>query len=149
MKNKKIYSQPVLVSEQFVPQEYVASCWGLQCNVSGQVYHDYSPVGTFGPEDTEWYENTAHPDVYRENQIFNSSTYPPKGYTPAIIGTIVKDTSHHGHGYQPKDTYTATAYGYSNGHHFSSLGHLVSAPMETYWVGSIIWGHEETKKSMS
>lgn len=28
---KKVYQKPLLMSEDFVPQEYVAACWTLAC----------------------------------------------------------------------------------------------------------------------
>lgn len=28
---KKVYQKPLLMSEDFVPQEYVAACWTLEC----------------------------------------------------------------------------------------------------------------------
>lgn len=45
---KKVYQKPLLMSEDFVPQEYVAVCWGVGCDVttSNQIEKD---LGVYKP----------------------------------------------------------------------------------------------------
>lgn len=33
MKNKRAYSKPILENETFTPQEYIAACWLIECDV--------------------------------------------------------------------------------------------------------------------
>lgn len=33
MRNKKTYSKPILENEDFIPQEYIAACWLIECDV--------------------------------------------------------------------------------------------------------------------
>ena len=45
---KKVYQKPLLMSEDFVPQEYVAACWGVGCdvNASNQIERN---LGVYNP----------------------------------------------------------------------------------------------------
>ena len=51
---KKAYAKPMLISETFVPQEYVAACANESsyvgyCDISGPVYLDTNGNGVFDP----------------------------------------------------------------------------------------------------
>lgn len=65
MENKKAYIKPVLESETFVPQEYVAKCaykhsYKGKCDISGYVFTDADMDGIYDERaDPYKYENTA------------------------------------------------------------------------------------------
>lgn len=81
MKNKRVYIKPMLESETFIPQEYVAACtgmnvtWSIHCNVpTGFGFIDKtSPVGEYNRGDEKltfdgvwgcqtWHENITLPE---------------------------------------------------------------------------------------
>ncbi len=37
---RKEYVRPMMISEQFTADEYIAACWVGNCNISGEVYLD-------------------------------------------------------------------------------------------------------------
>lgn len=76
MRNKRAYSKPILESEAFVPQEYVAKCanhviyYGT-CDISGYVFEDKGQLGVYEPGiDTYKYRNT------KCNRTFETSEQP-------------------------------------------------------------------------
>lgn len=65
MRNKRAYSKPILESETFVPQEYVAKCqyktsYKGKCDISGYVFTDTDMDGYYDEKtDPYKYKNTA------------------------------------------------------------------------------------------
>lgn len=65
MRNKKVYSKPILESETFVPQEYVAKCkydvsYKGKCDTSGYIFTDTDKDGEYNEgRDPYKYDNTA------------------------------------------------------------------------------------------
>lgn len=65
MLNKRMYIKPVLESETFVPQEYVAKCaykysYKGKCDISGYVFTDTDMDGIYDEKtDPYKYDNTA------------------------------------------------------------------------------------------
>lgn len=80
---KKVYEKPMLISEAFISNEYVAACQNPSsyvgyCDISGDVYLDTNRNGIFDPGgdngDNPWprYTNTACHEKYE------STTKPEK-----------------------------------------------------------------------
>lgn len=80
---KKVYEKPMLISEAFISNEYVAACQNPSsyvgyCDISGDVYLDTNGNGIFDPGgdngDNPWprYTNTACHEKYE------STTKPEK-----------------------------------------------------------------------
>lgn len=55
---KKVYQKPLLMSEDFVPQEYVAACWGVGCNV--ETANDYEKNHYYSGKTTWWDLGCSH-----------------------------------------------------------------------------------------
>ena len=83
MNNLKNYSKPVMQMEQFVPQEYVASCWFLQLYCTGgSTNGDHFLFNTQSPptNNTPAVGQVTHPAHY--SKILKAQTpdeYPPSG----------------------------------------------------------------------
>lgn len=89
MKLKKMYSQPVMVSEKFVPQDYIATCWSYPCakyGVSGEI--TLPGQGGNGDLEGEIYPHESHSQYIL---TVKSNTKPA---TPLLINGAF--TSHPG-----------------------------------------------------
>ncbi|MDD6079243.1 MAG: hypothetical protein PUC85_03585 [bacterium] len=87
---KKVYEKPMLISEAFISNEYVAACQNPSsyvgyCDISGDVYLDTNENGIFDPGgkngDSVWprYTNTACGEKYE-------STIKPKVNAFVVTG---------------------------------------------------------------
>ena len=93
MNNLKNYSKPVMQMEQFVPQEYVASCWWLQLQCTGgSTSGDHYVFNTTDPTNAEnaavgQVTHPAHPSIILKAQT--PDEYPPRGqYLLDVLATV-------------------------------------------------------------
>lgn len=67
MGNKKAYSKPILENESFVPQEYIATCYIVNCN-----------VGSF---DELWQENGKQLGLQRDGRNADTKVLSADGWS--------------------------------------------------------------------
>lgn len=74
---KKAWSTPLLQTEVFEANEYIAACYTGVCNITGEVYMDANGNGVYD-EGIDWrkYRNTACGQVY--SITGQDSEMPPK-----------------------------------------------------------------------
>lgn len=85
---KKVYQKPLLMSEDFVPQEYVAACWGVGCNV--EMANIYEQSHHAGGGKTWWQLDCSHASAHcgsSANQVIRDSNNDGIGDEMVEVGT--------------------------------------------------------------
>ncbi|MBE6272578.1 MAG: hypothetical protein E7097_01635 [Bacteroides sp.] len=83
---KRNYVKPLLNSEEFVPQEYIAVCYQLECDYRGYVNGDYHSSGGCGNPENQVIrvdENGNIINIYEKPNDENDDWHFP-GYTAEL-----------------------------------------------------------------
>ena len=125
---KMMLTKPMAVAEQFMPNEYIAACWRLGCDVRGfedgllSPYHDRNDCGN----ETHQYivlvpgtENVYKITEYKDGQHLSTVIYPNGNYVSGQgTNTIVLDGSVVG-----RTVYWTTRYNFITYHHEGDIGY--------------------------
>ena len=126
---KMMWTKPMAVAEQFMPNEYIAACWRLGCEVRGfeggflsSPYHDPNDCGN----QTHQYivqvpgtENVYKLTEYKDGRHLSTVIYPNDNYTNGQgTNTITLDGSVVG-----KKVYWTTLYNFITYHHEGTIGY--------------------------
>ncbi|MCI6522371.1 MAG: hypothetical protein MR448_02880 [Parabacteroides sp.] len=132
---KKVYQKPLLMSEDFVPQEYVAACWGVGCDV--ETANAYEQSHFAGGETTWWDLGCSHASGHcgsSANQVIRDSNNDGRGDEMVEVKTD-------GLGTLPCTIYSDATYNYMRSVSEVKIGDII------YWTtaaGTKVWHHVGT-----
>lgn len=131
---KKVYQKPLLMSEDFVPQEYVAACWGVGCNV--EIANAYEQTHSSGGQ-TWWDKDCSHANGHcglSSNQVIYDDNNDGIADRMVEVGT------------DGLGTLTCTIYGDANYTQVMNVSE-VTPNTTIYWTtaaGDKVWHHVGT-----
>lgn len=132
---KKVYQKPLLMSEDFVPQEYVAACWGVGCDV--ETTNAYERSHYAGGKTTWWDLGCSHASGHcgsSANQVIRDSNNDGIGDEMVEVGT------------DGLGTLTCTIYSDANYTQVIDVS-SVNTGSTIYWTtaaGNKVWHHVGT-----
>ncbi|MCE2615752.1 MAG: hypothetical protein ACTTKN_03625 [Phocaeicola sp.] len=91
---KRKWEYPMLQTQLFIPQEYVAVCttqWKAQCNQRGLIFFDVNNNGVLDPAENHSYDKYEHGQCYKWH-TFESVERP--GYNAFIVRHAYNSTTY-------------------------------------------------------